>query len=722
MRDVGLLVLVLHLCLAGSGCAGLQRHTVLDDLLRASHYVRALITESQQNDLVGESERQETAVADLATAGAKVPRWALLHALAEEHERLSWREGSAGSWHGERAACLYSHALASRALRRLPAQEFSALFNRTALTIERLSRISQRSSTGPPSVSNDPGAQARLTASRVFQEQDEQCAATMVEYERWRDKRDEVINFGLASAFHPLRWLSSEGLATKKTVHVRELRHAFESRSLDNVMRPVVKHLWRNFSPEQGDGVSKSFAANSGTDLREVLKAVGKWRQSTHRQLPVDGVDAAWWDKFLRACAVDGPTSRCPTGSEQMMEADLDRRKSDANQLHLELNAERFPLVQIEGNWYRAAFGVGSAGQGMGAARGAKILPIWLRVCQRTDPLAVVLRHLRFVHGIQDAVLLVSVDRDLMEPILDLLAHQVDYMHVRVFFHPYTHSRSSLGFHGWDTGVHRLNAHYIFGLRLALIALDFRYVITLEDDLLPSRDFLHYHRDLWAIAQDDASVAAILAYPNGPRHDCNFIASKLRPLADPPANVADGDRSQDRNSGGSLCAFNASNVLYTDDFFAGWGAGIPRRTFYRFLPVWNFSGIYDGILNGLLADGLHTLAPCQPRVRIALNTGLHGVSHERWDHWLYRNSSSAPLPSTSQSSTSVSPSNSVYHVIDPSSVASNDTLEDMEEGLSGLGALVTQAMAARMALDRPLYPLQRSRAGPSDLIEHGDSP
>jgi hypothetical protein len=40
--------------------------------------------------------------------------------------------------------------------------------------------------------------------------------------------------------------------------------------------------------------------------------------------------------------------------------------------------------------------------------------------------------------------------------------------------------------------VHRLNAHYLFGLRLALLSLNFGYVITLEDDLVPSRDFLTY--------------------------------------------------------------------------------------------------------------------------------------------------------------------------------------------------------------------------------------
>ena len=721
MRSVSSVVLVLQLCLVGSGSVGVQQRAVLDDLVQTTHYVRALITESQQNDLLGESERQAEALKELATVGAKAPRWALLHALAEEHERLSWREGSTGSWHGARAACLYSKALGSRALRSLPAHEFSGLFNRTALAIRRLSKENfQCSSTGGQnSLSNDSGPPASmpgLNASRVLQEQDEQCAATRVEYERWRDKRDEVINFALASAFHPLKWLSTEGLATKKTVHISELREAFASASLDSVMRPVVKHLWQNFSPERGEGVAKSLAANSGTDLREVLTEVRKWRSGTGTQSAVDVIDVRWWDKFLRACAVDGPTSGCPKGSELMTEADLDHGKSSANQLQLQLNAAHFPLLQIERDWYRVPSR--HVDFDTDAARGAKVLPIWLRVCQRTDPLALVLRHLRLVHGIEDAVLLVSVDRDLMEPVLELFAQEVDYMQVRIFFHPYTHSRASLGFHQWDTGVHRLNSHYLFGLRLALITLDFKYVITLEDDLVPSRDFLSYHRDLWAIAEGDASVAAILAYPNGPRHDCHFIASKLRPLAAPSTDTADGKsfKGGGGGGGGGLCAANASDVLYADDFFAGWGAGIPRRTFYRFLPAWNFSGIYDGILNGLLSDGLHTLAPCRPRVRIALNTGLHGVSHQRWDHWLYPDTSSFPQPSTS--STSLAHSNSVYRVIDPSAAAFNDTVQEMESDTSWLRAIVTQEMAA--SLDRGPSVCQQSGARSSDQVLTAD--
>ena len=72
-------------------------------------------------------------------------------------------------------------------------------------------------------------------------------------------------------------------------------------------------------------------------------------------------------------------------------------------------------------------------------------------------------------------------------------------------------------------------------------------------------------------------------------------------------------------------------MLYNDRFFAGWGAGLSRLSFLRFLPVWNFSGIYDGIMNGLVDHELHCLAPCRPRVRLHANVGLHGESEARWD-------------------------------------------------------------------------------------------
>ena len=125
-----------------------------------------------------------------------------------------------------------------------------------------------------------------------------------------------------------------------------------------------------------------------------------------------------FWDEMLRACAIDGPTTECFANSALMTEADLDQRKSQFNSLHVQLNARKFPVTRAASGWRRGR---------------EKVLPIWLRVCQRTDPLGQVLQQLKMVGGIQDAVLLVSVDRDLIEPVLLQLANHVDYMHVRIY-------------------------------------------------------------------------------------------------------------------------------------------------------------------------------------------------------------------------------------------------------------------------------------------------
>lgn len=55
-----------------------------------------------------------------------------------------------------------------------------------------------------------------------------------------------------------------------------------------------------------------------------------------------------------------------------------------------------------------------------------------------------VLRGLRRVRGVSEAVLIVTIDRDRPEGILRLLAEIVDFMEVRVYFHAYTLDQVSL--------------------------------------------------------------------------------------------------------------------------------------------------------------------------------------------------------------------------------------------------------------------------------------
>jgi hypothetical protein len=141
--------------------------------------------------------------------------------------------------------------------------------------------------------------------------------------------------------------------------------------------------------------------------------------------------------------------------------------------------------------------------------------------------------------------------------------------------------------------------------------MSYDYVVTLEDDLIPSQDFLLYHQDMARVAADNHDVLAVLAYPNGPWHDCHAIADKLLQRG--------------------VCRTEDHTALYKSSFFAGWGAGIPARAFAEYLPAWNYSGIYDGILNALVAGSFYTLAPCRPRVRLIANQGIHGQSEVRWD-------------------------------------------------------------------------------------------
>ena len=78
-----------------------------------------------------------------------------------------------------------------------------------------------------------------------------------------------------------------------------------------------------------------------------------------------------------------------------------------------------------------------------------------------------------------------------------------------------------------------------------------------------------YHQHLSPIAEADADTAALLAYPNGPLHDCHFIARKLRPLtrpvAAPPATPATATTPATPADAGGACGGEAAGVLYADE-------------------------------------------------------------------------------------------------------------------------------------------------------------
>ena len=51
------------------------------------------------------------------------------------------------------------------------------------------------------------------------------------------------------------------------------------------------------------------------------------------------------------------------------------------------------------------------------------------------------------------------------------------------------------------------------------------YVVTLEDDLEPSRDFLVWHTHMRPLLLKKKEFFAVLSHPHGPVHDCAFIGA-----------------------------------------------------------------------------------------------------------------------------------------------------------------------------------------------------
>jgi hypothetical protein len=110
------------------------------DLARAAGAVRAFLAVAARGNATGNGQGQDLmpAAEALAAAGNAVPRWAILHAVAEEHERLSWLDNGLGGWHSARAACLYAMALESPTLGALPPREFAEVLGGAAKAIGTL--------------------------------------------------------------------------------------------------------------------------------------------------------------------------------------------------------------------------------------------------------------------------------------------------------------------------------------------------------------------------------------------------------------------------------------------------------------------------------------------------------------------------------------------------------------------------------------------------------
>jgi hypothetical protein len=265
--------------------------------------------------------------------GCSYPRWAILHALAEEHERQSWGEESGGGaeggvWAGrrrERAAQLYSDALASPALAGMPPHAFSAAFNRTAAAIRRLRGGSYAARRREPALFLDAAA-AAAAAER-------QCNATKVEHDRWRGNRASVRAFARAApSFAPRS--RRRPSPTTKTVAPAAGRSGTQNGG--GGVAPAgdfseeLRRRWPGFSPV---GAGEALHRRRHTDLRAALRAAD-------RGAGAGGRGAGWWAAFLSACSpppamappagAGGPgglAGLCPEGSRFVPEEQLDVMK-----------------------------------------------------------------------------------------------------------------------------------------------------------------------------------------------------------------------------------------------------------------------------------------------------------------------------------------------------------------------------------------------------------
>ncbi len=104
-----------------------------------------------------------------------------------------------------------------------------------------------------------------------------------------------------------------------------------------------------------------------------------------------------------------------------------------------------------------------------------------------------------------------------------------------MYFHSLVNDARQLRFPRTDSGgaqfhhVIKLNAHYLWGLHLMFKVNALDYVVTLEDDLEPSGDFLMWHTHMRPLLLSRPQLFAVLAHPHGPVHDCNFIGARLLP-------------------------------------------------------------------------------------------------------------------------------------------------------------------------------------------------
>ena len=252
-------------------------------------------------------------------------------------------------------------------------------------------------------------------------------------------------------------------------------------------------------------------------------------------------------------------------------------------------------------------------------------LPIWLKTFKRRNPLDIVLDAVCRIDDISHTILYVTIDGGDFDQVVEELI-KVKCVKVKIYFHPILSDLRNLGLdkRNLDTGL-VLNSHYVYGLYLLTHKLDYPYVITLEDDLEPTPDFYRFHYSLYhfvfgkqASYYNSKKIFAIGAFSHGPIVDCISLAAKLS------------------NDETHKCGNKAVHQLVEEDYFPGWGSGIPKESFLEYWGDWKSNRhIYDYGMSMLRSgENRYTLVPCSHRVRTIANAGINGQNSGRWDHYI----------------------------------------------------------------------------------------
>lgn len=152
-----------------------------------------------------------------------------------------------------------------------------------------------------------------------------------------------------------------------------------------------------------------------------------------------------------------------------------------------------------------------------------------------------------------------------------------------------------------NESIYRRNIHVLYGLCVALRHLNFTYVVITEGDTSVSKDFFEYHNHLSEYSADHPQVIAVTAFPEGPHHDCFWVADKLQ--------------------GSGIFPANDPAVLFSNGYFTGSGSGMTRKALSLLLSmnVKDFSSMeYDELLRIAVIDGANqgfVLSPCKPRIK-----------------------------------------------------------------------------------------------------------